>query len=691
MNIYNVKDLALYIKQAKDKNQPFILFTGAGCSKSAGMPLASELVNEINQKHTLDLKILFDEDRQNYGKCMSALTKDDRRELLQGYIKNAKINWAHIVQALLLEQGYVKRIYTFNFDNLLARSCGLLGLYPSIYDFTTANLDLLDLMMDPAVVHLHGQNHGFVQLNTDDETKQHAEQLSNFVATTLNQSPSLFIGYSGQADAFFPLLTKKFSSRKKLFWVGREEVAPNHIEQLIIDNKVAHYLHHVDADLFFIELAQELGCFPPLLLKKPFDYLLKQLDIVLDFPIQENIEIDILTSTREKINKVKEIENNNNRPEFGLLLMDRKYEELLRLAKTVELEERDKYYIAWALIMQGNQLSEQACKDKSTELFEESFEKYKESLSIIPDEVNALYNWAIGLSELAKLKNSSELFKKSIKKYHRVLEINPDNIDALNNLAANLAFLSNCEEPKKHLCESIEIYNKALLINPDDTLLLQNMGRSLSALAEIEKSPEYFKQSIDVLQKALIINPDGYNILTAFGSALSKFAVLESSPSLFKQSVEVYRKALSIEPNNYETLNDLGGTLFKWANVEQCPEKFLLSIEIFKEILLIKPDFYEALDNFGGALLSLARINKDQEKLEEAKHKLQQAQLISKRPSYNLACLYALENNKENCKNELVNCLNSNILPRGNHIYNDIDLNNVREETWFRDLLEKLD
>ncbi|MGD6739768.1 hypothetical protein ACN08N_21500 [Photobacterium leiognathi subsp. mandapamensis] len=129
MNSYNVKDLAEYIKRAKAKGQPFVLFTGAGCSKSAGMPLASELVDEINQKYTLDLKSLSEDEKRDYGKCMSALTKDDRRDLLQGHIQNAKINWAHIVQAILLEQNYIQRVFTFNFDNILARSCGLIGLY----------------------------------------------------------------------------------------------------------------------------------------------------------------------------------------------------------------------------------------------------------------------------------------------------------------------------------------------------------------------------------------------------------------------------------------------------------------------------------------------------------------------------------------------------------------------------------
>lgn len=47
MSGYSVKDLAECLKRAKANKTPFVLFTGAGCSVSADIPLASELVREI--------------------------------------------------------------------------------------------------------------------------------------------------------------------------------------------------------------------------------------------------------------------------------------------------------------------------------------------------------------------------------------------------------------------------------------------------------------------------------------------------------------------------------------------------------------------------------------------------------------------------------------------------------------------
>ena len=201
--LYTVEDLAEFMQSAKDEERPFIFITGAGCSVTAGIPLAQKIVSELNELFPLELKPLSDEDRRDYGKCMGRLETSKRREYLQKYISKAKINWAHIALACLMKAGYVRRVMTFNFDNLLARSCGLLGQYPPTYDFTAANLNLHRLIDDPAIVHLHGQGHGFVQLNTDSETEEHATRLKEFVGHTLSESPTLFIGYSGKNDAFF--------------------------------------------------------------------------------------------------------------------------------------------------------------------------------------------------------------------------------------------------------------------------------------------------------------------------------------------------------------------------------------------------------------------------------------------------------------------------------------------------------
>jgi hypothetical protein len=56
---------------------------------------------------------------------MAALDRGVRRDLIAGYIDKAKINWAHLALAQLIENGFVDRVLTTNFDPLVSRACAL--------------------------------------------------------------------------------------------------------------------------------------------------------------------------------------------------------------------------------------------------------------------------------------------------------------------------------------------------------------------------------------------------------------------------------------------------------------------------------------------------------------------------------------------------------------------------------------
>ncbi|MBC8674075.1 hypothetical protein H2136_13030 [Aeromonas hydrophila] len=80
---YNVSDLAKFMCRAKDSNKPFVFFTGAGCSVTSGIPLAKKLIEEIHKHFETELKLLVGTDREDYGKCMAQIGRDDRRRFLK--------------------------------------------------------------------------------------------------------------------------------------------------------------------------------------------------------------------------------------------------------------------------------------------------------------------------------------------------------------------------------------------------------------------------------------------------------------------------------------------------------------------------------------------------------------------------------------------------------------------------------
>lgn len=457
---FSIKEVAELLKQAKDNEKPYVFFTGAGCSISAGVPSATGLIEEIRSQFPIQVKnIDHNKDRYNYGKYMSALDKDERRRLLKPHIiDNKHINWAHIALACLMKEDYIQRVLTFNFDSILSRACNLLGLHPSIYDFATANPHLYHLINDPAIVHLHGQGTGFIQLNTQAETQKHTEKLGDFIAATLNSNPSLFIGYSGNADEFFPLLKDKYSEQHRLIWTGRknniDDIEAESVKEFLQENQnLTHYIGDIDADHFLIQLAKELDCFPPQLFLNPYDFLNTQLQNIQPYPLADGLDI------LENLSKYLKQQAKQPLIESLYTAFIHKYP---NQKSTQGLNEKDIDDIMWAYNQQAQYLVKQ-------EKFEESFRIYEQALGILSTHLGCLNNYANALLRLAQIKQNQTLFEKAFQHYEKALEIKPDHANNLENYAIALTGLAQIKQDHMLFAKAFEYYKKALHLEPNET------------------------------------------------------------------------------------------------------------------------------------------------------------------------------------------------------------------------------
>lgn len=494
---YDVSDLAEFMRRAKDANKAYVFFTGAGCSKTAGIPLANELIAEMQKHFWLELKPLSDDDRQDYGKCMAQIGRDDRRKFLKDYIDKANINWAHIALASLLDKGFISRVLTFNFDNLLARSCGLLGVYPATYDLTSADLNLYRLIDNPAVVHLHGQSHGFAQLNSVEETTHHAEKLSSFISDTLAESPTLFIGYSGKADAFFPKIQEKYSGQHPLFWVDMPEQTPGHIASFIATTKLAHYIRCTDgADLFLIELAQKLGCFPPTIFTDPYAHILDELNAVSDYPqpVEKNLlqaesedkdiskssqltkTQDILSGIKERLKQAQLSDQAPTNLNLLPLFLKGEYEQVISQANNVQdLNEEDSLLLArsyFRLALGKSDLSEEL------DIYEALIQRFSNSTETVLQEqvAKALVNKGITLGQLTRAEEEICVYDEVMHRFGNSTEtvLQAQMSKALVNKGFTLGQLNRPEEEIQAYDEVVQRFG-----NNTETVLQERVAKAL--------------------------------------------------------------------------------------------------------------------------------------------------------------------------------------------------------------------
>ena len=487
---FSIANIAELMRQAKDNANPYVMLTGAGCSKSSGIPLAGQLVTEMNDKFDVQLSNLTDEDRSNYNKCMNALTHQERRQLLQNHIAKASINWAHIGLASLMTNGYVQRVLTFNFDNILMRACGLIGLYPAIYDFTNADVNLQNLIIDPSIIYLHGQSYGFRQLNDEHETQNHANNMTNFIAQTLNTSPVIVAGYSGFNDGFFEQIDKHYCGEQRLFWVGYDNEIPEHLQDFFKKySNHAYYIGGQDADDFFVSLMQNLECSPEFFTKHA-QHTIEVLDEVTNFPIPNTDDkIDILSDLRQQMVELGK-QTLSFSAELSNFMMKGKYNEVISAIEeeidknlvnnnTSTISEEIKYMYAWAQINQANkdwlELNSNDLDIKKDTL-EPIFTRFEKAEKLQPNMHEIHIDWGLILYDVADLTQDIETYKQSIAKFEKADKIQP-----------------------------LYFYNKLLL------------GTGFLRLAELEKDSSYNQQALEKLLIAEELeSKDVYNLACAY-------------------------------------------------------------------------------------------------------------------------------------------------------------------------------
>lgn len=637
---FSVQEVAQLLKQAKENEKPYVFFTGAGCSISAGVPSATGLIKEIRTQFPIQVKnIDHEKDQFNYGKYMSVLDKDERRRLLKPHIiDNKNINWAHIALACLMESGYVQRVLTFNFDSILSRACNLLGLHPSIYDFATANPHLYHLINDPSIVHLHGQGTGFIQLNTKEETQDHTEKLGDFIAATLNSNPSLFIGYSGNADEFFPLLETKYSEQHRLIWTGRKEnideiEAKSVKEFLKLNNNLTHYIGNIDVDHFLVQLAKELDCFPPELFSNPYEYLNQQLKNVQEYPLGDGL--DILA------NLTNYLREQSKKPLTKSLYTAFIYKYPNKDA-TNGLSDKVINEIIWAYEQQARYLEKQ-------EKFEESHKIYDQALSISKYNYSCLHNYALSLSNYANLKKDPLLFNKVFGLHDQATRLQPNNADNIGNY-----------------------------------------GLSFLRLACIYNNEELFNKAFEKFELALTIQKDHLNALTNYGSALASLADIKNDQALYEKAIEKLEKVLTLQPHDPSIIKKCAITLYFLSKITKDKTTIEKAIKYFEEYLKINSDDADEINNYAISLMLYADITQDIHIYDKALKQYLKALTYNPNDTYNLACYYAVKDNLELCKENFLHAEQYNTLPNLQHISQDQDLDHVRNQPWFTELLNRL-
>lgn len=642
----NLREVADSIRKAKEhRNKGCTLLIGAGCSVKAGIPTASEFIDIISKEFKLAYERAL---KKTYPYLMAELALAERHYLIGRYIGSAKLNWAHLAIAQLFKKGYVDRVLTVNFDPLVMRACALVGVFPAVYDFASSQNFKSALIPAQSVFYLHGQHTGFVLLNTPEEVKKFSRRLKPVFMDSVEGRVCVVVGYSGDNDPVFDQLARIGHYDYGLYWIGYKENAPEpHIQKkLLINGKDSYLVQGYDADDFFVNLAQELNCFPPDFVETPFTHLENLLEVVLPYALPgrdsglEAIPKKLLRDAIEKIEKPAALALRANN-----LLLAGDFESVIAMGAGADetLPHELAQLIAWGYVSAGNKVASEA-RNKSGEeadrLWTTAGEKYEEALKIDPKKDAALYNWGSALSTQATTKSGDEadrLWALAAEKYAAALKIKPKKFEALYNWGASLAYQARTksgDEADQLWALAGMKYKAALKVNPESDDVLYDWGVALMTQAGTKSGRQanrLWAQAGEKYQAALKLKPDKHQALNNWAAVLSAqvkakrgeeadrlLTSLTDKPKtksdketerLWTLAQEKYAAALQIKPDKYEALYNWAGSLAYQARLksgDEADQLWALAGEKYEAALNVRPDSHEVLYDWGVALMMQA-------------------------------------------------------------------------------------
>jgi len=210
----------------------------------------------------------------------------------------------------------------------------------------------------------------------------------------------------------------------------------------------------------------------------------------------------------------------------------------------------------------------------------------------------------------------------------------------------------------------------------------------------------YYKGDLDLsiieCEKACeldMANDASFNMLGIALGDLAKSKEGKESEELYRQAFEKYKKAIEIKPDKHEAFynwgNDLGN-LAKSKEGKESEELYRQAFEKYKKAIEIKPDKHEAYNNWGNYLGNLAKSKEGKESEElyrQAFEKFKNGIGFGGK-SYNLACLYSLQGDK----NKALYYLNLSLKKKEisvSFVRNDEDWKGYLLERDFIDILNK--
>jgi tetratricopeptide (TPR) repeat protein len=567
------------IRMAKKRPGRTVLFIGAGCSVSAGIPLVSAMAKAL----TLSLAETKDAPRNalenpltayrwlsskgmrpcwkdnapapsepateamiDWARVYDALfsdhfkTPDEVRDEFSKIIGGAqgRINWAHLCIGELVKRKQVLTAITTNFDQLLLAGMVRSGVLPVVCDGLDSLGRIHSAPSHPQIIELHGSRHTYRLLNAPKQVAgvaAHEPAIAAIRNIFQDMGAFIVVGYGGREDGVMDLLIRAATDApdKRLMWIAHGNKTSELSEKarrFLATSENSRVLLGQDADSFFVRLLQKLEIGAP---EAILDPLFLPHSHAHDLALHDSDDIAERTVIGDTIKR--------HRDEIGTL--------------RVALEKH----------RQGRTAIDTALTTARTLRLEGKLSEAFEALQSIPDADRNDDIWR-QLAEVAlqygQTCPDSDPLKTAVVAGLRVLESTDRKSDPLdwaavqNHLGLALWWLGDRERSATRLEEAITAFRAALEERTRERVPFlwaatqNNLGNAVGDLGKREGTTARLDEAVAAYRAALQehtrerVPLDWATTQNNLGATLHDIGKLESGTARLEEAVSAYRAAL---------------------------------------------------------------------------------------------------------------------------------------------------
>lgn len=431
-----------------------------------------------------------------------------RQALIEEIIENIEPSGAYILFSQLIKLGYIRNVFTTNFDDLISDALVLyFGEKPKVYSHNEIAQYIHFSDKKPNIIKLHGDFLYENIKNLSNETKQLDPNMEKKFSEALVNKDIVFLGYNGSDESIMRTIIKiRKESKFTIYWCGIDEKNLHwRVIQLLNEFEDAYFIKIRDFDDFIFELFTQTP---------------------------ERSEVNIVKKAKANEAKMKQYLNTFYKKRFkrSHKIYPEEYSQTEYIEQGLELldliekdssspEQITKYYrilselhpktpwlinnYAVSILKNGNHadsysiLKEAVCDHPDFYLFWYNLGVIYHDTNRLEDAVIAFSkactlndNFGNSFNNLAATYNSQREFKKALSSIERAINIERKG----KYLVIKGIILKN----QNRIKEAIELYDEAINKKEDVLEALLNKSNALRLLNEYELAIEYSLEALDI-------------------------------------------------------------------------------------------------------------------------------------------------------------------------------------------------